>query len=490
MADISSQVDIELIKKKAVSGVVTFTLRTIFLQIFTFVSTFILTVLLNPSVFGIFFLVSAFLNFFVYFSDIGLAAALIQKKGNPSSEDYKTTFTIQQAIVLILVVLGLLFSNRIADFYNLDSDGLLLLRFLLISIVLSSLKTIPSILLERNLSFTKLVIPQIAENIVFYSTAVILAYKGFGIASFSWAVLARGFIGLLMVYLLSPWKISIGVSRSSLKELTSFGIPFQLNSILALFKDDLLTVYLGKILTFTEIGYIGWAQKWAFIPLRFFMDNVNKITFPAYSRLQSHKVELEKAIGKSLFFVTFLVYPSILGMAAITPYAISLVPSYEKWLPALPLLYLFGVNAIFSTVSTTFTNTLFAIGRPKYVLYLMVFWTSATWLLTVPLTLNFGYLGAAIASAAVSVSSVITVILVKKELDVPIVKNILGPLMLSALVFVIVKVILNLLPVSLFVLIFTIICSAIIYFAMSFAIFRGQLLKDFNTIKASLFSSK
>src|SRR3989338_10342443 len=99
--------DLELIKKRAIAGVVTFTLRTFFVQAFTFFATFILTILLAPNVFGVFCVVSAILNFFVYFSDIGLAAALIQKKEEPSQKDLATTFTIQQLIIFSLVIVGL-----------------------------------------------------------------------------------------------------------------------------------------------------------------------------------------------------------------------------------------------------------------------------------------------------------------------------------------------------------------------------------------------
>ena len=355
MAESDIILDIEMVTKRAISGVVTFTLRTFFVQVFSLFATFILTILLDPSVFGIFFVVSAILNLFVYFSDIGLAAALIQKKEEPSNS---TTFTIQQVIIFTLVALGLIFSSQIGAFYNLDEGGVFLLRVLIFSLILSSLKTIPSILLERRLRFGKLVIPQIFENVVFYSVAIILAYLHFGVASFAWAVLARGIIGLVLIYILSPWMPRVGFNKIIAKKLSSFGIPFQLNSILALLKDDFLTVFLGKILPFAQLGYIGWSQKWAFMPLRFFMDNVNKVTFPAYSRLQHEPEKLGKAVEKSLFFVTYLVYPSIFGLVAIAPKIVSLAPGYTKWEPALILLYLFSINSIFSAVSTTFTKTL------------------------------------------------------------------------------------------------------------------------------------
>jgi len=490
MADPQSTLDIELIKRKAISGVVTFTVRTFFIQGFTFFATFILTILLAPVIFGIFFLVSAILNFFIYFSDVGLAAALVQKKEDPTRRDLITTFTIQQAIIFTLVILGLFFSSKIASFYNLDQQGLLLLRVLIFSLVLSSLKTIPSIILERKLDFTKLVIPQIAENIVFYTVVVVLAYKNFGITSFTWAVLSRGITGLVIIYVLSPFKPGIGINIKSAKILTTFGIPFQLNSVLSLLKDDLLTIILGKFIPFAQIGYIGWAQRWSLLPLRFIVDSVNKVTFPAYSRLQSQKHELGKAIEKSLFFVTYFVYPTVFGMVAVAPKLLEVIPRYQKWEPALPLLYFFAVNAIFSAVSTTFTNTLFAIGKPKIVLKFMIFWTSATWMLTVPLVIFFGFIGVAIASAIVAISSSAIIYFVKKEVQVTVAKNIFGPLVISIIMFFLVKSVSDNYVTGIFTMILTVLFGGSIYLIMSFAIFKKALIEDAKIILRSLIFKK
>lgn len=482
------QLDLELIKKRAIAGVVTFTLRTFFIQIFTYVAIFVLTIILDEPTYGIYVFVSALINILVYFSDIGLAAALIQKKEDLNQKDLSTTFTIQQTIVVTLVLLGLFFSKTIADFYNLDNQGLWLIRVLIFSLLLSSLKTIPSIILERKLSFTKLVIPQIAESVVFYTTAVVLAVLGFGISSFTWAVLARSIVGLTLIYILSPWKPAFGLDKSIAKGLTAFGIPFQLNSIIALLKDDLLVVILGKILTFGQIGYIGWSQKFAYLPLRFFMDSVNKVTFPAYSRLHEHKAQLGKAIEKSLFFVTYLVYPSVFGIIAIAPKLVEVIPKYQKWEPALPLLYLFAVNSIFSAISTTFTNALFAAGRPKIVLNLMIFWTASTWILTIPLVLNFGFIGVGFASAIVASTSLITIYFIKKEIPVSVGRSIFGPLLISVVMFLLIRSIQQNIAQGIFSLILIIFFGAAIYFIISFAIFRKHLLEDAKMIINSLLS--
>lgn len=474
--------DIELIKKKAISGIVTFTIRTFFVQAFTFFATFVLTILLEPSIFGVFFLVSSILNLFVYFSDIGLAAALIQKKEEPTKEEYSTVFFLQQLIIISLVIIGLLFSQNIAYFYKLDNQSLFLLRILIFSLFLSSLKTLPSIILERHMNFTKLVIPQILENIVFYSIAMTLAYYNFGLTSFTWAVLARGFIGLGALYIISPWKPTLAFDLKKAKTLTSFGVPFQLNSILALLKDDLLTVIVAKFLPHAQIGYIGWSQKFAFVPLRFFMDNVIKVTFPSYSRLQHDLVILKQAVEKSIFFVTFLVYPSLAGILIIIPKLVNIIPNYHKWEPALPLLLLFVINAAFAAVNTTLTNILFALGKPNIILKMMVFWTILTWILTFFLVKEFGYYGVAMASAIVAASTSITVYFVKQVINVSIFKNIYAPILATTSMFVISKLLEPLLPNSLLGILLIVAISVCIYAISAYALLGKKIITDVKTI--------
>lgn len=482
MPDPNQELDIELIKKRTISGVITFTLRSFFIQAFTFFSTFILTILLDPSIFGVFFLVSALINLFVYFSDIGLAAALIQNKEEPKRVDFVTTFTIQQIIVFFLVAIGLLFSSKIASFYKLDAAGLLLLRVLIFSLLLSSLKTIPSIVLERNLNFAKLVIPQVAENIIFYGLAVVLASQNFGLYSFTWAVLARGVAGLFIIYILCPWRPAFGINKISAKRLITFGVPFQLNSILALIKDDLLTVFIGKILPYNQVGYIGWAQKFAFVPLRFFMDNVIKVTFPAYSRLQQHKEELVKGVEKSLFFVTYLVYPSAFGLLAVAQNFVHIIPKYGKWEPALPLLYFFAINAIFASVNTTLTNTLFALGKSKIVLNLMIIWTALTWVLTYFLVKQIGFLGVGVASALVAMSTSIVIIYVKKHIPISVGRNIFGPFIMSLLMFFVVKAIGQILPLNISGLLTMIIFGILTYLVLSVKLLKDNILEEIKIV--------
>ncbi len=482
---VQDQLDLEAVKHRSVTGVVTITARTFALQIVAFIATFLLTVLLSPQDYGTFFVVSAVVNFLVYFSDIGLAAALIQKKDDLTDDDLSTTFTIQQILVVSIVIIAMFFSQPVANFYHFSQAGTWLFRSLVISLFLSSLKTIPSIKLERRLEFGKLIIPQIAENLIFYGVAVYLAWQGQGITSFTYAVLARSTVGLIIMYLLAPWWPKISINRPAAKSLLKFGVPFQLNSFLALIKDDFLTAFLGILLPLTQIGYLGWAQKWALFPLRMFMDSINKVTFPAYARLQHHPEALKKAIEKSLFFVSLCIFPLIIGLVVTGPAFVRLIPKYQKWEPALFALILFSVNSLWASVSTTITNTFAAVGKISINLKLMVMWTALTWIATPLLVLKIGYNGAALASAVVATSSIVPMIIIKRLFPVDIVSNIV-PNLLSAVAMGGFTWLLTAQIDNLASLFFAICVSGILYMGLMITFQRRKITQELGSIYATL----
>ena len=406
--------DLDTVARKSVKGVFALVSRTFLIQILSIIASFILTVYLSPENYGVFFIVSSIVVFLTYFQDIGLAAALIQKKEAITTEEFRSTFTLQQILVLALIIPTLLFSSQIASFYKLDSNGYILFLALVLSFFLSSLRTIPTIIMERNLAFGKLVIPQIAENIVYNISLIVFSIMGFGLATFTIAVLSRSILGLVLTYLVQGWPMGISFKFSSIRQLINFGIPFQANTLLALVKDDLLIIYVGKILPFNQVGYIGFAQKWAFLPLRLIMDNVIKITFPSYSRLQHDPGALRIAIEKSLFLISFFIFPTAVFIIQYSEFLIDLIPRYSKWEPAILSLSFFALNTVFSSISTPLTNFLNAIGKVKITLYFMIFWTALTWVLTPISIVAFGFNGFAAASFVISISSILVYLIAKR----------------------------------------------------------------------------
>jgi O-antigen/teichoic acid export membrane protein len=488
--DPTAEITLEAVKKRAVKGVVVLTGRTFLLSVLSLVATGFLTVFLEPSEFGIFWIVSAIVNFLAYFSDVGLAAALIQKKERINDKDLKTTFTIQQGLVLILLLGLFLATPLFTRIYGLSFEGKLLLYSLGISLFFSSLKTIPSVLLERELDFGKLVIPQVLENLAYNLIAVFLAWKGFGIRSFTYAVFIRGIVGLVAIYVLRPWMPGFAFSKKSLKKLLTFGIPYQLNTFLATMKDDGMTVFLGGILGTAGIGFLGWAQKWAYMPLRLFMDNVLKVTFPAFSRMQDEREHLKRSVTRSIFFVCFLVFPSVVGLVILSPMLVEIIPRYDKWEPALIPLFLISINTIFAAATTQLTNLLNAIGKIKTTFKLMIMWTVLTWVFVPVLAIKYGVNGAALGYALVGSSSIIAVYIVRRHVKFSLVEGIFRPVFAAALMGVALILTRKLLPVNLYSIGLLIGVGFAVYVVTIYLLVGPSIVADVRKVFNNLVSRK
>jgi O-antigen/teichoic acid export membrane protein len=408
------ELDLLALGKQSVHGVLALISQTFVLQLISTAALVIVLTILTPADVGVFVAVTALRRIIDFFTDFGFGAALVQKKEELTQEDISTTFTIQAGITFLIFLGSVLLQKQVGGFLKLNSQGIGLFLALVFSVFLSSFKTIPAILLERKIQFQKLVIPQVAESLVYNILLVVLVLKGFRVDSYSYAFLAAGLVGIPFYYYVSPWKIKIGISGKAFHNL-KFGAQFQAKNILATIKDDLLTVILAKLLTFTQIGYIGFAQRIAFLPYRYVVDSVTKVTFSAYSRIQENTKVLKKAIEKSLFFVSAIMFPLLAGIVLVIPYFIQYFPKWHnKWEPAVISLIFFSINAAISSMSGLLINVLDATGRVRKTLVLMIIWTILTWILTPLFIYLFGYNGVAASSALVTLTIGYSIYLVRQ----------------------------------------------------------------------------
>ncbi len=406
------------LKRRSINGVIGYMVRTGALQVVAILATGLLSAYLSPSDFGVYFAVVSIMGLFTFMSDVGLAARLVQQPHEPTKPELRTAFTVQLGLSILIFFLTLLATPLWRQVSHLHDDGLGLLYALAFSFVLSSLKTMPSILLERQLKFNRLMIPQIIETLLFYGIAVWLARSGYGIKSYSVAILTRSLTGVVCMYALQSWPIGLALNKSAFKAMFSFGLKFQLNDFLARIKDDLFIVFLAWWLPAAHMGYIGWAKRWSMFPYQFSVQNVIAVTFPTYSRLQSDPALLAKAVEKSIFFIALIIFPVLAGMSILAPVLLQSIPAYTKWLPAVPALTWFCLNIAFSAVTTPLTNTLNAIGKIGLTLKLMLFWTALTWTLTPVLVILFGFTGVAVASGVIGSTSLWALRIIKKTVPV------------------------------------------------------------------------
>lgn len=389
------------LKRKALSGVVLLGLRKLGLHLVSFAGGVFLARLLSPEDFGIYAIVSFIISFLTTFSGVGFGASLIQKKKAPTESDLRTIFTLQQAIVFLLVLGVLIVAPYLTEFYHLSEGTVWLIRIMSVSLILSSLKVIPSVLLQRRMDFGRFVVPEIVETIAFNVLAVVLAWWGFGVWSLVGAALVRGVSGVLISYILCPWKIGLGFNRVAAVELLRFGIPYEMTGWVGLIMNSITPFFLGPVFGATAVGYINWAKTMAGYPAQFIYV-ITAVLFPVYARLQDHPEELRKAIEKTVLLLSSFILPIVFIAAAAWPQIVHYVFT-DKWLPAVPAFYLFCVNVALSGIGTVLSQALYASGRADTMLKLMVLWMVLMWGFSVPLSLWLGPIGVAVADMLVAV---------------------------------------------------------------------------------------
>lgn len=468
------------IKRKTIISTLSLFFQSGYSAFLGFLANLVLTIVLTPKIFGIYFTVLSIIAIFNYFSDIGLAASLIQKK-EINEKEIRTVFTIQQILIITILAIGFLITDLIIKFYRLPLEGKYLYFALLIAFFLSSLKTIPSVLLERQIQFQKIVFVQIVENTIFYLAVIILATTGWGLNSFSIAVILRAIAGVAIIYHLSFWKIKIGIDFSTLKKLLSFGIPFQMTSFLALIKDDLITLYLGKSLGFETLGFLGWAKKWAESVIRIIMDSISRVLFPLFSQFQKDKEKLKRVIEKVIYYQSLIILPAIFGLAVVMKQLIEVIPKYSKWSPALPYFYIFCLSAMFSSYSTPFINLLNGLGKVKISFTFMLIWTILTWIFTPILTKFFGGVGFPLTILLLSSTFIAVILIAKKTVNFSFIKNVF-PFFISSLVMMGVVFTFNLKLKTVWALPFLVTVGIISYFLFLGIIFKINLFKELRQL--------
>jgi O-antigen/teichoic acid export membrane protein len=422
---LDDEAEIARIKQRSVVGAVSYFFRTAFVQIIGLASALVLSAFFSPEDFGIYGFVIQIIGLLIFFSDIGLAAALVQKKENPSKEEYRVAFSLQWLLSWLIVgIIGLLLTTGWVQ-AKVGAAGAWVLVSLAVSFPLATLKTISSIRLERQLSFNKVVIPQIFEQLIFHALLIALAWQGVGVMAYAFAVIARSVIGVIVMWLIEPWKeIGFLFNFQVLKSLLGYGIKFQLNDFLARIKDQLFYLALGAFMPLNQFGYIQWAKNWSMYPYNLTVQNVLAITFPTYSRLQSRKDLLKKAIEKSLFFISLAIFPILIGMSVFVWPLTQVVERYQQWEPAVPSFIFFALSIGWAALSTPLVNTLNAIGKINKTLKLMSLWTVLTWILTPLLLWWIGFNGVALAALIISFTSVLSIRMVKQYVPVEIMPQI------------------------------------------------------------------
>jgi len=203
--------------------------------------------------------------------------------------------------------------------------------------------------------------------------------------------------------------------------------------------------------------------------------------------MQEDKDQIARSLTKSIFFITFLVFPATVGLAVLAPIIVEAIPRYAKWTPALIPLAIVSVDTIFASFTTQLTNLLNAIGKIKTTFKLMIIWTFLTFLSVPVLSIRFGVTGASIGYALVSISSIYAVYLAKREVNFSLTESIGRTAFSAALMGLVLLILRKFLPADLGGLGLLTLIGGVVYLSCVFLFMGVTLIKDVQKTFVAIF---
>ncbi len=397
----SGHMDANEILQRSSRGITLLIGRQAIIQLITFAGGIVLARVLNPADFGIFAIVSFIIGVLTYVGDLGVGASLIQRKEELTDKDLQAAFTFQLALLLLAISFIFIVSPAICDFYpQMPGEAIWFIRILSFSLLLASWRSISVVQMERRLIYDRLAVIESVEALLFQATVVTLAVLGFGAWSFIWAVLLRTAAGVILAYIFAPWPVGLNFNFSTIKHLLRFGVPFQYQSIINQLTSAVIPGLAGALAGPQAVGYLTWARVQASKPLMV-VDNVARVSFPMFSRLQDDANEFLKTLT---FYTTSVNLFNFFWVALIASVGHELVVLIygAKWINAVACLVIFSLAVPFHSLTWLVGMALNGRGQIGLVNWFITLRAVGLWSLSVFFLPKYGYVGVAAADLIIN----------------------------------------------------------------------------------------
>lgn len=357
------------LRTKAIKGIGWSLIERIAQQAVAVVISIILARLLMPSEFGLVAMLTIFITIAKTFLDSGFGFALIQKK-QTSLIDECSIFYFNLAVGGLLFLVLFLSAPWIAKFYN-KPILVSLTRVLSINVLINAFGVIQTALLTKNLDFKTQFKIAVASSFISGTIGIYLAYSGYGVWSLVAQSILSNLVRTVLLWIFNSWKPEMVFSLNSLREMFGFGSKILFSALLETIYNNVYYVIIGKMFNSEELGYYARAKSMEQIPTVNITHSISRVAFPVYSKIQSDKIRLKQGVKRSLTSVSFIMFPTMIGLAVIAKPLI-LVLLTEKWLPSLPYFQLFCLLGILYPLHAVNLDVLKAQGRSEVYLKLEI----------------------------------------------------------------------------------------------------------------------
>jgi O-antigen/teichoic acid export membrane protein len=331
--------------------------------------------ILTPRDFGLAAMALVFTGIASIFTDLSLGAALVQRP-TITEDDRSTVFWTTLATGTFMTLVGIALAPLAASFFNTPAVEPLFAATATLAF-LSAIAVTQMALLTRDMDFRSLELREMGSTLAGASTAIALAFAGFG----AWAIVGQALctaaVSAVLVWRAVAWRPRWRYSRESLRTLGSFGIKTFFARLLGYLNINADNLLIGRSLGTQALGVYAVAYNVMFLPISRIALPIQQVLFAAFVRMQKEHVRLGQAWLRGNQLISAVTVPTFLGMAVVAPDFVPVVLG-DRWQEAIPVLQLLSLAGVAHGVQTLNWSVVQAFGKAGLLLRFMLFATVVT----------------------------------------------------------------------------------------------------------------
>jgi O-antigen/teichoic acid export membrane protein len=353
-------------------------------------TTLILAKLLTPEDFGLVAVAGMVIEALKIFKDLGLSQALIYRQDDIERASH-TMFVLVVGLNLCVFLCAVIVSPLAGRFFN-NSAVVPIIAIMASSLIWSSLRAVPDALINKELSFQKLVVPDMVPMVVASIVGIAMAYRGFGV----WSLVVRSLIasigGMALIWPYTSYRPAFQFDRKIAQDLLKYGRHIIGSSVVLVAVYNIDKFFISKFLGVGALGAYAMASQIANLPITQFGHIICRLMFPVFSKMNKEVPVLRESFLKTIYYTAGITFPMAIGIAMYGPDVLEAFYG-DKWSAAgLPIQILAGY-ALFRSLSVIIHEMFKATGRPDLMQFFVIVRLALIGVLGVPALMWLGLPG-------------------------------------------------------------------------------------------------
>lgn len=353
------------LKEKTLNGVFWSSIQNFSIQINSFVVGIILARLLSPRDFGLIGMLTIFIALSSTLINSGLIDALIRKT-DANEDDYSTAFFFNIGMSAILYLILFLSADAISNFYD-EPKLVLMVKVLGITLIINAFTLIQRAKLTKEINFKLLSKVEITASVLAGIIAIAMAILGFGVWSLVVKTILISLFSVIFFWLWSNWVPKMVFSKSSFKEMFSFGSRLAALGAIDTIYNNVYYLIIGKYYSAIELGHYTKADGFKKLPSKGITGIVQKVTYPIIASIQDDTERIRGVYKKLVKSISLITITLLFGLSAVAE-NFSVLLLGEEWRLTGEYLTLLCFVGMFYPLDALNSNMLKVVGKSDIIL--------------------------------------------------------------------------------------------------------------------------